>query len=238
MMSKTPSAMIAKVLSPALQLWLHTQLEQVEDLQVKISGSNGQILKGNIPSVSLSSSHAVYQGLHLGQVQLAGERIHINLTQVIQGQPLRLLEPVQVAGWFSFSEAHLKASLPSPLLAHALTDLLSSLIEASGTSDYANALQNSHLSWQEVVIHSDQLILKGTITNPAQNPIPIMIRTGLQLASPHKIHLYPLNIEASPKLPEISLDHFLLDLGSQVQLEELSLTSAQLLLRGGLTIMP
>jgi len=59
-------------------------------------GSDRQILHGTIPRVSILARHAVYQGLHLTQIQLVGEGIRTNLGQVL-GQPLRLLEPVPVA---------------------------------------------------------------------------------------------------------------------------------------------
>ena len=57
-------AMISKILSPALKLWLRTQVEQIENLEVKISSGNRQIVKGYIPSVFIASDCAVYQGLH------------------------------------------------------------------------------------------------------------------------------------------------------------------------------
>jgi hypothetical protein len=46
--------------------------------------------------VSISARHAVYQGLHLTQIQLITEGIRVNLAAILRGQPLRLLEPVPV----------------------------------------------------------------------------------------------------------------------------------------------
>ena len=115
---------ISKILSPAVWLWLRSQVEQVSNLEVKISGSDRQILTGYIPRVFMCARHVVYQGLHLSQVQLVGENILTNLGQVLRGKPLQLLEPVPVSGELLLKESDLNASLQSPLLANALNDLL------------------------------------------------------------------------------------------------------------------
>ena len=103
--------LISKVLSPALRLWLRSQVESVAELNFSIQGKDRQILTGYIPSISLNSSRAVYQGLHLGEVELLGENIRINIGQVLKGKPLQLLEPIQVTGQVRLDQADLEASL-------------------------------------------------------------------------------------------------------------------------------
>ena len=46
------SRIASAVLSPAVQLWLRSQVEQVDELKVKIEGSDRQILSGTIPKVT------------------------------------------------------------------------------------------------------------------------------------------------------------------------------------------
>ncbi len=75
--------MISKLLSTAVKLYLRSQVERVEDLQVKILGENKQILQGYIPQIFLSCSRAVYQGLYLRQIELNGSDIAFNLSEVI-----------------------------------------------------------------------------------------------------------------------------------------------------------
>ena len=94
--STVNSKLISKLLSSAVKLYLRSQVTQVEDLQVKISGKNKQILKGYIPQVFLSCDRAIYQGLNLSQIELNGLDIAINLPEVIKKKPLRLLEPIFV----------------------------------------------------------------------------------------------------------------------------------------------
>ena len=105
--------LISKVLSPAVKLWLRSQVEQVEHLNFKINGQDRQILRGYIPVVSLDSSKAVYQGLHLGDIQLQGTNIRINIGQVLRGKPLRLLEPIWLKGEVYLTTDDLQASLSS-----------------------------------------------------------------------------------------------------------------------------
>ena len=229
---------ISKLLTSALQIWLRSQLDLVEDLQLKIIGGDRQILRGYIPEVFLAASHAVYQGLHLGKVQLQCENIRINLGQVIKGKPLRLLEPIPVTGQLQLQESDLAASILSPLLSGALTDLFAILLATDGNTNLSDTLKDGQLIWQEVTIDTDYLSLKGTLTDPEGNQIRVLLRSGLKRASAHQLHLYPLAIKTSPELPGISLEEYLIDLGSEVELEEISLKPRQLFCRGGIKVLP
>jgi hypothetical protein len=229
--SSKQSHLISKVLSPAVGLWLRSQVQQVSNLEVKISGSDRQILHGTIPRVSILAHHAVYQGLHLTQIQLVGEGIRTNLGQVLRGQPLRLLEPVPVFGELLLQESALNASLQSPLLANALNELLLTLLPASYTLD-------GQVSWHKIGIDSDQLIVSATLATNTSNPTPVVIRTGLKLASCHELQLEQPQIQIPVEFPLVNLDSFKLDLGAEVAIEELTLSSGKLMCCGRINIIP
>ncbi|PSB25836.1 DUF2993 domain-containing protein, partial [filamentous cyanobacterium Phorm 46] len=55
------SRIASAVLSPAVQLWLRSQVQQVDELKVKIEGSDRQILSGTIPKVTAAARGAVYK---------------------------------------------------------------------------------------------------------------------------------------------------------------------------------
>ena len=224
------SRIISTVLSPALRLWLRSQVERVEALEFKITGGDRQILTGNIPGVSVAASHAVYQGLHLGEIQLEGTGIRVNLGQVIKGKPLRLLEPVPITGQLALSEHDILASLQSPLLATALSEFLETFLTSSDQD-----LKNQPLSftWQKIAIDTDFLTLSGTF-----QAMPITIIAGLQLASPHELLLNPFQIQMSSDLESKNFDGFEVDLGSEVDLQEITLTPGKLLCRGRLMVLP
>jgi hypothetical protein len=220
--------LISKVLSPAVRLWLRSQVDFVSNLEVKISGSDRQILTGYLPRVSVSAIHAVYQGLHLSQVQLVGENIRTNLGQVLRGQPLRLLEPVPVFGELLLQESDLNASLQSPLLANALTDLLRILLPAYSTHGHR---------WHQITINNGQLIINATLAADTSNPLLVTIRTGLQLANCHELVLQP-QIQTQTGTLLVNLDSFKLDLGAEVAIEELTLNSGQMRCRGCINVIP
>lgn len=225
------SRIISKVLSPAVRLWLLRTVQQVSNLEVKISGSDRQILSGYIPRVSISAHHAVYQGLHLSQIQLVGEGIRINLGQVLRGQPLQLLEPVPVFVELLLQESDLNASLQSPMLANALNELLLTLLPASCPVD-------GIVSWHKITIDSGQLILYGTLAADTSNSTPVVIRTGLQLASSHELQLEQPQIHNQEGLSLGNIDSFKLDLGPEVAIAELNLSPGKLFCHGRINVIP
>lgn len=234
------SRIISTILSPALRLWLRSQVERVEALEFNITGGDRQILQGNIPAISIAASSAVYQGLHLSKIQLEGTGIRINLGQVIKGKPLRLLSPIPVMGQLRLSESDFQSSLQSPLLSTALTEFLTSLLISDQQTSINNNLTDKQLSfsWQTMAINLGQLTLTGIMTKGPFAPTPIIICAGLQLASPHQLRLNPFQIQMSPDLEPQNLDGFEVDLGADVELQELSLTPGQLICRGRLTVLP
>lgn len=238
MTSKPPSKLIGKILSPALQLWLRSQLESVENLQISISGRNRQILGGYIPSVSLAANRAVYQGLYFSQVQFAGRNIRINLPQVLKGQPLRLLETVTVSGEAILEQTDLQASLSSPLLQTALKDILSTLLAAGGGNPAEQTLQDWHINWHTVTIGCDRLTFEGIVTNVDKNPKPICLSAQLVLASENTLRLHAIAIDAVSLFPKLDLEAFSIDLGSEVALESLESIPGRISLRGGIAVIP
>ncbi|MBZ8181240.1 LmeA family phospholipid-binding protein [Oscillatoria salina] len=230
--------MIDKLLNRALRLWLRTQVERVEQLEVNVGGESRQILSGYIPSVFLAASQAVYQGLHFSEVEVLGKNIRFNLAQVLKRQPLRLLEAVRVYTKLRLAQADLQASLESPLLANALTDLLTGFLTAGGKTVSAQFGENCLVIWEEVVIQTDKLTFQGQITDASGKEISILIRAGLELANSNQLRLDPVQIDTSNSDLGVCLSEYLIDLGTEVEIEQLSLTSGQLFLCGGLTVIP
>lgn len=228
---ETRSRMISQILSPALWLWVRSHLDCAIALQVQIHGGDRQLLGGYIPQVSLQADSAVYQGLHLGRLELTARQIRINLAQVLKGQPLRLLKPISLRGQLELTQTHLVASLASPLFAQALSDLLSTLLAT-------DLHQHGKIHWQHGSIETDQLLLTGHFAPLAGDTTPVVLRTGLHLASPQHLCLWPLTIESSSRLFCNYRERFELDLGSQVNLENLNLEPGQLLLQGSIQVFP
>jgi len=221
------SRIITKVLSPAVRLLLRSQVQQVAHLDVQISGGDRQILSGYIPYVSISAQNAVYQGLNLTQLEIEGKNIKTNLGGVLRGQPLRLLEPIPIFGEVRLDESDLNASLKSPLLAEALTNLLKSFLPE-------NSITHQAVHWEQVILSNDRLTINGIIASDRQ--MPLTLDTRLELIDGQTLALKELQIHSDTELFDI--DYFQIDLGSEVAIETLTLTSGQLLCCGRINVLP
>ncbi len=246
--------MINKVISSALKFYLRSQVKKIENLQLNITGSNRQILKGYIPGVFLTCSKGVYQGLHLSQIELIGTNIAFNVAEVIKHRkPLKLLEPVAVdivvllaakdlhASLINSEEspelASRKALTPS-LLSDGLTDFLSNLLATNNINSSKLDLSRDRITWSKIAIAEQQLNLRGTSIAPTGKTIELNITAGLTIADSHTLLLSPLKIETTPELPIDLEDRLKIDLGSEVALSELSIQSDNIWCSGQITILP
>jgi hypothetical protein len=229
------SSLISKILSPALRLWLRSQVQGVESLEVDIQGQDRQILKGYVPRVSLSAEQAVYQGLRLGRALLRGENIRINIGQVIKGKPLQLLELIQVAGEVRLSEEDLQASLASELFQNALGELLTALLEQKGLANGADASRRYRVHWQNLTLGEETFSLEGALSAGEQTPQPLFLRARLSLVDAKTLRLAQVELQGCL---DFALEDLTVDLGEDAEIEALALTAQELSCLGRLLIRP
>lgn len=222
---------MGSVLAPACRVWLRSQVSQVNDLQVDISGGSLQILGGTIPRVAVVAEGAVYQGLSLGSIDLVAENIQINLPQVLKGQPLGLLEPISVTAAVRFSENDLQSSLSAPLLSQAVTDLLTQILGAESRQ------LTWTVEWVGVQIAPQMLVLQGNLTTAGQT-VPIEISMGIAISNRQILHLDPLKINCSIDLPGSNISSHQIDLGDDVNISQLQLGAGELICHGGILVNP
>lgn len=242
------SRIVSRVLSPAIRLWLRSQVESVQDLQFQIEGSDRQILSGYIPHVAIAARRAVYQGFHLSQVRLTAEGIQVNLGQVLKGKPLRLLAIVPVSGEALLQQSDLTASLQAPQIASAVTDFLLNLLKTGVASDLAvdltNPSENPTLTLQDpqILISKDQLTISICLVTATGALIPLSIRTGLLLVGGSRLQLNKPqllpHLQAKRGLPLTDLQGFEVELGSEVNIQELALEEGQMICRGQINVIP
>lgn len=233
-----PSKLISKVLSPALRLWLRSQVEQAEELDFQIEGQDGQLLRGHVPQIFLSSKQAIYQGLQLGKVLLKGENIRVNIGQIIKGKPLQLLEPIRVSGEIHLTEIDLQASLTSEILANAFTDLLMALLELNDVENPTQFLAPYKISWNAIALHPNSFILKGNLAEANKNTISLQIQAELTLLNPQTLQLQSIKITGLPQFSDNKNNNFPVDLGTDVEIESLKLSRGELSCLGRLLIRP
>ncbi|MEG5065254.1 DUF2993 domain-containing protein [Microcoleus sp. B3-A4] len=226
------SRIASAVLSPAVQLWLRSQVQQVDELKVKIEGSDRQIFSGAIPKVTAAARGAVYKGLHLTEVAIEGCGIRINLGQALKGQPLRLLDSVPVTGVLRLSQADLNASLKAPLLADALSEFLLPMLPLTDR-EKSLKLQNS-----QIAIETGLLTLSAAILLAGGRQIPFVLRTGLGIASGRELMFESPEIEMDGELKSSDFNGFKIDFGPEVEIEELTLSPGEIVCRGGIRVLP
>lgn len=227
---------ISSVLPPAIKFWLRSQVEQIEELDLRITGQDGQIIKGYIPSVSLSSHKAVYRGLHLRKLNLQGDNIRINIGQVLKGKPLQLLEPIPITGEIRFVEEDINTSLSSPLLSNACTDLLILLLKFQGIKDAKVLLFAYQIEWQKVTMGDNLFTLEGFSIDQQGNKSSLRISAGLKLAPPNTLWFFPKTIQLMPEFSHVTFQAFQIDLGSDVALDKINLTEGLLICYGQVMI--
>ena len=219
--------MISQLLSGAIKLYLRSQVDRVEDLRVKIVGKNKQILQGYVPLVFLSCDRAIYQGLHLSQVELKGTDIAVNLPEVAKKQPLRLIEPIFIELQLKLDAADINASLDSGLLQSGLSDLWQMILEAQDSPE----LTDLKIEWQNMAIANKSLNLSGIYQNAIGKTEKLVLTTGISLVNPHTLCLSPLEIDSNLSKEKMS-DRLEIDLGTDVAIEELTVESQQILCSG------
>jgi hypothetical protein len=236
------SKLISKVLSPAVRLWLRSQVESVAELEFRIEGGDRQILSGYIPEVAIAARRAVYQGLHLSQVDVTGETIRVNLGQVLKGKPLKLLEAVPIEGSLGWDEADLNASLKAPLLANALAEFFLNWVRSVAPllpADLAQAIQAPLVlgdAQAEILPHQVQLRLNWDVPREPDKGFSTTLQTRLGLVSESQLKLEKPRLlvgeGSSTELPDYEVE-----LGD-VGLEELRLDLGRIGVRGRIRVLP
>lgn len=234
------SRLISRVLAPALGLWVRSQLDQVEDLQIGIEAGDRQILGGGISRVSAVASKAVYRGLHFSQIQVAGEDIQTNLGQVLRGKPFRLLTAFPVVGEVTLTEADLNASLTAPLLADAVTDFLLTFLQQMPQNDSEPVTHAAQLKDVNVQLGAGELTFTGLLVNGGKTTA-IAIRTRLTVKKGNLLKLegFQQQHSVAELLPTAACNtNFTIPLGTDVYLDTLAIAENRLLCQGRITVTP
>ncbi|MBL1178536.1 LmeA family phospholipid-binding protein [Pantanalinema sp. GBBB05] len=236
-----PSRIISSVLTPAIRLWLKSQLDHVDDLQLTITASDRQIFSGEIQQVTASACRAIYQGLHFSQVSVVGTGIQTNLRQVLRGKAFRLLTTFPVNAKVQLSEADLNASLQAPLLANAVLELLLNLLKADIPAMQELAAYSPtalRLEHAQITLAANQLMLSADVVT-ATRSIAIAIQTGLQVEQGNLLKFErPQWFENGHVQPLDALHGFTISLGSEVNLQTLRLDPSQLTCQGTIMVTP
>jgi hypothetical protein len=221
---------ITKVLTSAIKLWLRSQLNQVSHLEVHIEASDRQLLSGYIPGVSISASNAVYQGLRVTQIELEAEKIQLNVAAILKGQPLQLSAIVPVVGKLIITAQDLNNSLSSPLLLTAINDGLIPLL-----AEYS--LNYPFITWEKITLDNQVLILHGIPISETEGAF-FNIHLGLELPNGQELQLTQVQVKTDQEVLLERNSPYMINLGTEVDIEKISLLPEQLTCYGRININP
>ena len=223
---------INKLLAGAVKIFLLSQVSEVKQLDIQVSGKSRQILKGYIPEVFINTQNAIYQQLHFSTLEVQGSNIKINLGQVKSQKALQLLEPILVDLKALILATDAIQSLTAPLLQAGLTDIAKKLL--AGYPEYLVNKENYH--WEQISLTNEAIAFSGTLQK-SDRTIPLKLATQVKLANNHMLILLAQEITTDRSLP-ISEEPITFDLGEQTSITELKITPEQLALTGKITIYP
>ncbi|MGK7898022.1 MAG: DUF2993 domain-containing protein [Xenococcus sp. (in: cyanobacteria)] len=229
---------IDKLLASTVKLYLQSQVEQVKNLKVKITAKDRQILSGKLPQVFIAANSAVYQGIYLRQLELTGKNIMLNLPEILERKPLKLLEPITVNIQALLAESDLQASLQSDLFLSGLADFWQDLLNKQLASSPVNLTDYSAIAWQQISLQDNLVIMTGNLPTTAARDILIKITTDVHLFDSQTLVFTLLDIQGIPELRETKWQPLKFDLGDGVAISNLSISGAKLFTSGEITIFP
>lgn len=229
---------ITKVLTSAIKLWLKTQLSQASNLQLEIQASDRQLLSGSIPQVFVAADNAVYQELHITQLQVSAANIQVNISSVLKGKPLQLLETVPVVANLIVDQQALNHSLSSQFLATALNELLNTLLPE-------NSYNSKSVAWEKITLDNNRLLVYAILTSDATNisNTSLIIDCGIQLFNGQTLQLTPIKIREvdNQNQENIIIDQdspYIIHLGTDVDIAEITINSQQIVCSIRININP
>lgn len=113
-------SVVSSVLIPIIKLWLRSQVEHIDILEITIAGKSRQILSGDIPKANVIGTGVKYQGLAVTNIDLCAEAIHLNIAEILKGEALRLLDPIRVTMDVEIAAEDLQSCLKSPIFLEAI----------------------------------------------------------------------------------------------------------------------
>lgn len=238
--------LIHRVLEPAIQFWLRSQVESVSSLEVHLEGGDRQILSGYLPQVQLNTQKVVYRGLHLSQIEIIGHNLRINIGQMLKGKAFRLLEPIAIDLNVMLQAQDAQVSLHSELFQSAIIDALQLLVGEQIAETLGQPMSSEDLTLQNPTLALAQNTLRFSAvlrTHQGDKSVPVALQTALTLGSDfHTLSLEHPEWLPTPNakrgLPLHDLHGYTFDLGPQTQIQTLLITPEGIFIEGQLTVLP
>jgi len=104
---------LLKILSIALKLWIKSKCQTLEQLQIKLTGSTIDLLKGRLKGADLYAYKVVLMNMHINQAKLESGPLTIDINLRNQEQKINLTQPFKVKGQLLLDEQGINQTLLS-----------------------------------------------------------------------------------------------------------------------------
>lgn len=252
------SHLILRVLTPAIRLWLNTQIEKAQGLQIEIESSDRQILGGYIPSAQVAARAVVYQGLHFDGIDVVAHNIRTNGLRILRGHAFKLLEPLPIDVNLVLTESDLNQSLQTDLFANAVGDLMQrilidcldvrspqkaaveSLKVEDGVSE-ERAARPLQLAEPYLSLQPDRIVVYGQFVG-GDRPSSLSLETGLSVMDGRTLRFDSPDLRVDEVTVQgrslQNLENFSIDLGETTEMSVLTISDQCLTCQGRILVMP
>jgi LmeA-like phospholipid-binding len=238
--SLAPSAKaqwVAPLITPLLKTWVMQQVTKADNLDIKLQGTDQELLRGLIPQINISADNVVYQGIQAHSVNLVGRSVQLDLSQALKGGGgVKLKSPVQADLAITMAEPDLNRYLTSPQFQKQFANLRLPMTGSGGSaSSVPFSLNQPQLSFLE-----QGRVQVAAALKPEQGPsLPVQITTGLDLLNSNTLKLNNPELKSSGQLlPTELLQNLKIDLGKDTQVKSLDIRKGLMQLSGIFTIRP
>jgi LmeA-like phospholipid-binding len=238
--SLAPSAKaqwVAPLITPLLKAWVMQQVTKADNLDIKLQGTDQELLRGLIPQINISADNVVYQGIQAHSVNLVGRSVQLDLSQALRGGGgVKLKSPVQADLAITMAEPDLNRYLTSPQFQKQFANLRLPMAGSGGSaSSVPLSLSQPQLSFLE-----QGRVQVAAALKPEQGPsLPVQITTGLDLLNSNTLKLNNPELKSSGQLlPTELLQNLKIDLGKDTQVKSLDIRKGLMQLSGIFTIRP
>jgi hypothetical protein len=131
------SGPVLQLLSRGLQLWLRSQCEAIDHLELELLGSGRELLRGRLAGVRVRATGVTYRQLTMAAVELTSTPLELQLGPLWRGRTPTLQQPFRISGTARFDGDGLTRSLAGEPWRQLGDQLIHELVERGSTDPEA-----------------------------------------------------------------------------------------------------
>lgn len=173
------SGPVLQLLSRGLQLWLRSQCEAIDTLELELLGSGRELLRGRLAGVRVRARGVTYRQLTMAAVELTSTPLELSMAPLWRGRTPVLQQPFRITGTARFDSAGLNRSLAGEPWRQLGDQLIRELLQGAerlSAPPQAVQLQQIRLEGQQLT-----LIAAAAPSEPPAEPAVAEVPVQLQL---------------------------------------------------------